>query len=924
MSRDIEELFEKANDYFYNNDYDNAMKLFKEIIEKEPNNYQSLQKIAQIENSRGNLKESVDFYEKCLALVQDDANIWNDAGNVYFDIPDFDNAIRCYKKSIEVDPEYYWAYYNIGLAIEDKNPDDINTREEARSWFEKSIKIKSNYHPALNELGLYFFDNGDMDKAEEYFNMSIKGDAKYKFPYYNLGKLYKEKGLTDKAKMYYMKALQCDPKYIGALNNLGIIYYDEKEYFTALYYYTKALEIDSKYKYSLYNIGLIFDIMEKKQKAYQMFEKALESDPEYKPASDEKKRLEDEFADEIKKGSSLKDEDLKPSTYQDKVKFEGDVQDDASLKNTVNVPPKIELKQDQEQEEIYSEKFGRNITKLAKEGKLFEVLGRDKEIKSILEVLFKMKKNNPLLIGKAGVGKTAVVEGLARKIVTGDVPAFFKNMEIIEINMGMLVAGTNYRGDFEKRLKRIVEELQEKENVILFIDEIHTILGAGETEGSSLDAANILKPALARGELRCIGATTTEEYQKYFKKDSALDRRFYTIMIGELDRDATLSIVRQLKPKMVDHYKIDIRDEYLETIVQLTEEEVKNRVFPDKAIDVLEKSFSRCALDGKSEVDKDTIKNIVGEMVGVKFIETEEDKGKHLLEMEKFLKERIYGQDEAIDKIANQIRMTKQKLDLKPEQPDGVFLFAGPSGVGKTYLAKMIACFLFGSEDKLINVNMSEFTEPHSVSKLIGSPPGYVGHDNVPFFSSKILENPSCVLLLDEIEKAHPEVLKLFLQVFDEGKITDTKGQVIYFSNVTIVMTSNAIGVSNSSMGFGGATQTKAELQLTDIFPVEFVNRIDEVIIFNNIEKEVARNILTNVILKKSLKIFNKRGIEVNFNSTFLDYILEVGYSKKFGVRNLERVFEKEVMTSVSKYLYEHPEVKSINITAENGRVQVS
>ena len=922
MSKDIEELFEKANDYFYSNDYDNAMKLFKEIIEKDPKNYQSFQKIAQIESSRGNLEESVVYYEKCLDINQDDANIWNDAGNVYFDIPDFDNAIRCYKKAIEVDPDYYWAYYNIGLAIEDKNPDDINTRDEAKKWFEKSIKIKDNYHPALNELGLYYFDNGDLDKAEEYFNLSIKGDVRYKFPYYNLGKLYKEKGMIDNAKYYYKKALQCDPKYLGAQNNLGIIYYDEKDYFTALYYYTKALEIDMKYKYSLYNIGLIFDIMEKKQKAYEMFKKALETDVNYKPAFDEKKRLEDEFPEEIKKGSGLKDEDLKPSTYQDKAKFE-DINDE-SIRTGNNVAPSVQVKQETTQEEIFSEKFGRNITKLAKQGKLFDVLGRDSEIKSILEVLFKMKKNNPLLLGKAGVGKTAVVEGLAQKIVSGTVPDFFKKMEIIEINMGMLVAGTNYRGDFEKRLKRIVEELQEKDNVILFIDEIHTILGAGETEGSSLDAANILKPALARGELRCIGATTTEEYQKYFKKDAALDRRFYSIMIDELDRDASLSIIRQLKPRMIDHYGIDIKDDYLETIIQLTEEEVKNRVFPDKAIDVLEKSFSRCALDGKKEVDKDTIKNIVGEMVGVKFIETEEDKGKHLLEMEKCLKEKVYGQDEAIDKISNQIRMTKQKLDLKPEQPDGVFLFAGPSGVGKTYLAKMIACFLFGSEDKLINLNMSEFTESHSVSKLIGSPPGYVGHESVPFFSGKILENPSCVLLLDEIEKAHPEVLKLFLQVFDEGKITDTKGQTVYFSNVTIVMTSNAIGMSNTSMGFGGTSAVKADLQLTEIFPVEFVNRIDEVIIFNNIEKDVAREILTNIILKKSIKIFNKRGIEVNFNSTFMDYILEIGYNKKFGVRNLERVFEKEVMTSVSRFLYEHPDVKTISITAENGRVQVS
>ncbi|HOV14980.1 MAG TPA: AAA family ATPase, partial [Spirochaetota bacterium] len=734
--------------------------------------------------------------EKCLSINPDDANIWNDCGNVYFDIPDFDNAIRCYKKAIEVDEDYYWAYYNIGLSIEEKNPKNDQARDESKEWFEKAIKIKSNYHPALNEIGLYYLDKGDLEKAENYFTLSIQGYKDYKFPYYNLSKIFKERGDSDKAKTYLKKAIKCDANYIGALNNLGIMYYDEADYDTAMYYYCRALEIDGFYKYSLYNVGLIFDAKNEHRKAYEMFEKAIASDPKYNPALAEKRRLDSELGKELKKYEGLKDEDLKSITYKDKAKL-NDVSDEPfstttksfdEVNNTIN-----EIKQETQVEELYCEKFGRNITKLAKDKKLFEVVGRDKEIREILEVLFKIKKNNPILVGKAGVGKTAIVEGLAQKIIQNDVPEFFKTMEIIEINMGMLVAGTNYRGDFEKRLKRIVDEVKEKQNIILFIDEAHTILGAGESEGGTLDAANILKPALARGELRCIAATTNEEYQKYFQRDAALERRFYPIRIPELDKEATLFILKQLKPKMVEHYKIDISDEYLDLIVELSEEEIKNRVFPDKAIDVMEKSFSRCALDGKKEVEKEAIKNIVGEFVGIRFIETEEDKGRHLLEMEKFLKERIYGQDEAIDKIAAQIRMTKQKLDLKPEQPDGVFMFAGPSGVGKTYLAKQVALFLFGSEDKLITLNMSEFTEPHSVSKLIGSPPGYIGYDNIPFFSSKILENPSCVLLIDEIEKAHPEVIKLLLQVFDEGRIQDTKGRVIHFSNVTIIMTSNAI-----------------------------------------------------------------------------------------------------------------------------------
>lgn len=924
MPGDLETLFERANDYFYDNDYDAALKLFNEIVERDKKNYLSFQKIAQIELARGNLEKSIENYEKCLEIYSEDANIWNDCGNVYFDVPDFDNAIRCYKKAIEVDNDYYWAYYNIGLSIEEKKQNDVDSRNEAKQWFEKAVKIKGNYHPALNEIGLYYLDNGNLELAEDYFKQSIEGYRDYKFPYYNLSKIYKEKGEIDKAKMFLKKAIKCDNNYVGAYNNLGILYYDEIDYDSAMYYYCKALEIDPFYKFSLYNVGLIFDAKGEYKKAVEMFEKAIASDPQYEPALSEKRKLESEHAKEIKKCANLKDDDIKSATYKDMAKLNDVPEEPFESKINYNSELKSEIKEEEQTEELYSEKFGRNITKLAKEKKLFEVVGRDKEIREMLEVLFKIKKNNPILVGKAGVGKTAVVEGLAQKIINNDVPDFFKNMEIIEINMGMLVAGTNYRGDFEKRLKRIVDEVKDKTNIILFIDEAHTILGAGETEGGTLDAANILKPALARGELRCIAATTNEEYQKYFQRDSALERRFYPIRIPELNKESTLAILKQLKPKMTEHYKIDIKDEYLDLIVELSEEEIKNRVFPDKAIDVMEKAFSRCALDGNQEVEKDAIKNIVGEFVGVKFIETEEDKGRHLLEMEKFLKERVYGQDEAIDKISAQIRMTKQKLDLKPEQPDGVFMFAGPSGVGKTYLAKQVALFLFGSEDKLITLNMSEFTEPHSVSKLIGSPPGYVGYDNIPFFSSKIAENPSCVLLLDEIEKAHPEVLKILLQIFDEGVIQDTKGRVIHFSNVTIILTSNAIGISNTTMGFSNGSETvKADLELTKFFPVEFVNRIDEVIIFNHIEKDTAKNILENLIIKKSIKIFEKKGMSVDFNSTFMDYILEIGYNKKFGVRNLERIFEKEIMTSVSKFLYQNPDTKKITISVENGRVSV-
>ncbi len=905
-----------ANDYFYKNDYVKAMELYEQVVQKDQHNHQAFEKMAKIEVSRGNLTRATELYDKSLSIYPEEANTWNELGNVWFDMANYEKAIECYKKANEHDPDFYWAYYNVGLAMSKAWPDDHARRLEAKEWYEKAIKIKSDYYPALNEIGLYYMDNNDYESAEKYFFLSIEAYKAYKYPYYNLATIYKEKDQFDKAKEYLAKALQYSPDYVAALNNMGILFYREDNYMTALYYYTRALELDPSYKYALYNIGLVFDRMERYRSSYEMHRKVLEVAPDYDPAREEKERLEKEHPEEIKHQEPLSDKDLASETYEQYKKVF------TTEEQGKDAPPVEKDKAEEKKEEIYIERFGRNITKLAREGKLFDIVGRDKEIQSLLEILFKMKKNNPLVIGKAGVGKTAIVEGLAQKIVREKVPEYFKKMEIIELNMGMVVAGTKYRGEFEQRLKKIIEDVKERDNIILFIDEIHMLVGAGSTEGSSVDAANILKPYLASGEIRCIGATTPEEYKKYIQKDKALERRFYKINIEELTSEVTLMLLRELKPRVEKHYQITIDDSLLDLIISLSDEEIKTRVFPDKAIDIMENSFSRCALSGMTSVDENTVRNIVSEFVGIKFIEAEEDQGRHLLQMESFLKERIYGQDEAIDKISKMIRLAKKRLDLKPYKPDGVFLFAGPTGVGKTFLAKQLSSFLYGSEKKLFTLNMSEFTEPHSVSKLIGSPPGYVGYDDVAFFSSTIMENPSSLLLVDEIEKTHPEVMKLFLQIFDEGKVTDSSGNVIYFSNVTIILTSNAVGDTGAPVGFGGSEE-KPALRLTDVFPAEFVNRIDEVIVFNHIERDTAKRILENIIVKNAKKVFERKGISVEFNSTFIDHIVMLGYSYKFGVRNLERVFEKEVMASIANHLYSYPDTKKMLITVENGRVQV-
>ncbi|RPJ06235.1 MAG: tetratricopeptide repeat protein, partial [Spirochaetaceae bacterium] len=659
MSTEIDRLLENANDAYYKNDYDTAVRLFEEILKKDSGHVASLQKLAKIENTRGNKSKACEYYERSLAIQPEDANTLNDLGNLWFDLHEWDKAEEKYKKAIEVQKDYYWAYFNIGLCLRQKYPGDREKNAQARKWFEKTIALNADYYPAYNEIGLQHLDRDELDSADEVFQKAIKICPSYKYPYFNCALIEKKRGNIIKSRQYLLKAIELDPDYVPALNNLGILAYDEKDYDSAFAYYARALERDPKYLFALYNMGLAFTSSEEYKKAHQMFLRALEVDPTYAPALEEKARLERDFEYELSNQTGLTDSDFKSKSYNKNAESIGKREHIREQKDQIGESTTQETGERPAETELYTEKFGRNITALARKGKLFDVLGRDREIRSVMEVLLKIKKNNPLIIGRAGVGKTAIVEGIASRIAEGKVPPFFKDKEILEINMGMLVAGTQFRGDFEKRLQRIIDEVAGNDKIILFIDEIHTVLGAGETTDSSLDAANIMKPALARGDLRMIGATTTEEYNKHFIKDQAFQRRFYPVHIDELDMDSTLAILKSLKPRMMDHYHLSIDDSLLSLIVNLANDEIKNRVFPDKAIDILENSCSRSSFDGKDKLDELTVKGIVGEFIGAKFLEAEKDKGQSLLGLESFLKERVYGQDAAIEKVAKIVRLTK-------------------------------------------------------------------------------------------------------------------------------------------------------------------------------------------------------------------------------------------------------------------------
>jgi ATP-dependent Clp protease ATP-binding subunit ClpC len=515
------------------------------------------------------------------------------------------------------------------------------------------------------------------------------------------------------------------------------------------------------------------------------------------------------------------------------------------------------------------------------------------------------------------VGKTAIVEGIAQRIISGDVPDFLKNKEIIELSTGMLVAGTTYRGQFETKIKRIIDEVTKQGNVILFIDEIHTIMGAGRVEGGNLDFSQMFKPALARGEITCIGATTLQEYRKYIEKDQALERRFYPIKVEEPGLDDTREILAASREKAESYYKITISDEIINSIVQLTDQHLKKRFFPDKAIDVFEKAAARAALRGGKIVSPETIKEIIGEISGINFMENDPSSTHRLLELHAKLKMDIFGQDEAIDKVCNILKITKRRLDLRPEKPDGVFLFSGPSGVGKTWLAKRLTHHLFGDEKRLIRADMSEFSDQTSVNRIIGAPPGYVGYDDETPLTSKIENYPSSILLLDEIEKAHPDVIRLFLQIFDEGRITDSHGRKIYFSNTTIIMTSNVLTHRASPLGFATSTETEplgeAERKAMDQhFPREFLNRIDEVILFSSLERSHIVKILREKVLQQSKQRFTRENVNLTFSDTLIDHVVNLGYDPEWGARNLERTFERIVLGPLVNQILTNPQGNSL------------
>ena len=638
------------------------------------------------------------------------------------------------------------------------------------------------------------------------------------------------------------------------------------------------------------------------------------------------------------------------------------------------------------------EAFGRNLTSLARDNKLDPVIGRQNEIERVIQILSRRTKNNPVLLGEAGVGKTAIVEGLAQKIINGDIPELLKGKQVIILDLALMVAGTKYRGQFEERIKAIMDEIKRASNVIIFIDELHTLVGAGGAEGA-IDASNILKPALSRGEIQCIGATTLDEYRKYIEKDAALERRFQTIMVDPPTVKETIDILKGLRDRYEAHHKVEITDDALEAASKLSDRYISGRFLPDKAIDLIDEAGAKARLsimtapkdikdmeseienirkekdasikaqdfekaahlrdqekearkkldnvknewkksrmEARPKVDEEMIAGIVSKWTGVPVVRLEQKESARLLKMEDELHERIIGQEEAISAIAHAVRRSRAGIK-NPKRPIGSFVFLGPTGVGKTHLGRVLAEFMFGDENALIQLDMSEYMEKFNVSRLVGAPPGYVGYEEGGQLTEKVRRRPYSVVLLDEIEKAHPDVFNILLQVLEDGRLTDSFGRKVDFRNTILIMTSNVgaeIFRKQGSIGFKsekeGVTYQGMKDKLLDkvkkTFKPEFLNRIDDIIVFHQLTKDHLYDII-EIELKEVKDRLKEQDIDIELDKGAKEVLVEKGFDLVFGARPLKRTIQRLLEDPLADEIISksYEKRKKIKVSAKNGKL---
>jgi ATP-dependent Clp protease ATP-binding subunit ClpC len=863
-------LIKLAEVYQKENKIDQALDEYKKILIIEDSNLETLRNLGRLYKEKGQWAEALKYFEKILKLNSKDSNAAYEAKEMYRKLNNPQKAIDIMKDYQRADVSYFnWAMHHIFEILYYDLKDDKQLCE----------LVEKTYPNKINDSFVY-----------DYYGYSLM----------NLNRL-------EEAAKSFQRFVELEPKNARVMRELGRVFCDLQKYQEAIDVVTQSLTIENKNSYGYYYIALAYHKLGKDDIAKKMLLEGKQFDPNYKWF--------DDLLAEI------------DPNYQAATSSETATQDSTSTAGVLGETVITGLPN-----------FLRDLTQLAKENKIDNIFGRESELREVIEVLCRRSKANPLIVGQPGVGKTVLVNGLAHMLAKGDVPDILRDYRLLELEVFSVVAGTRYVGTLEQKFMQLAQFCRSNK-VIIFIDELHTLMGAGSYsshETGGLD--EMFKPLMTQPDFKLIGATTDEEYQKNIAKSGAFDRRFTRITVFEPSKDETIKILESMRGKLEPFYHVSVSERALRTVLELSDKYVKNRFFPDKACDVLERAAIKASLsrprDSKDvlAVSEHHIVQAVSQVTRIPENNIQIDAMGGMIALEDQLRMRVIGQEDAITKVAEVVRMTKSGLDVNPDRPDGVFLFVGPTGVGKTELAKALAEALEGSEKRLVRIDMSEYNDQYALSKLIGTAPGYIGYDDEGRLTKAVREDPSAVILLDEIEKAHPKIYESFLQVFDDGRLTDGKGQTISFSHATIIMTSN-LGSEHiygkAKLGFGtGEVDEHKEISegitesLRKHFSPEFLNRIDEIIVFRQLDEGVLRQIARQKI-EAIVKRFEEKEIRINVASEIVDLCVRGLDSKREGARGLNRSLEDLISRPLSRVMIQNPGCRVYNITRDEDKVVV-
>lgn len=862
-----------AEVYQKENKIDQALAEYKIILTLDDKNIESLRSLGKLNKEKGQWAEALVYFEKILKLNSKDSNAAYETKEMYRKLNNSQKAIEVMKEYQKADVSYFnWAMHHIFEILYYDLKDDKQLSE----------LVEKTYPNKVNDSFVY-----------DYYGYSLM----------NLGRL-------EEAVKSFERFIELEPKNARVMRELGRVFCDLQRYQEAIEILTKSFAIESKNSYGFYYLALAYHKLGKDDIAKKTLEEGKQFDPNYKWFDDLLLEMDPEYR-------------FNPSTQETSAQDNGASTSAGVLGETViaGMP-----------------NFLRDLTQLAKEGKIDNIFGREAELRELIEVLCRRSKANPLIVGQPGVGKTVLINGLAHLLAKGDVPDILRPYRLLELEVFAVVAGTRYVGTLEQKFMQLAQFCRANK-VIIFIDELHTMMGAGSYsshETGGLD--EMFKPLMTQPDFKLIGATTDEEYQKNIAKSGAFERRFTRITVFEPGKDETMKIIESLRGKLEPFYHVTISERILRTVIELSDKYVKNRFFPDKACDILERASIKASLARPHHstetlaVSESHIVQAVSQVTRIPESNIQIDAMGGMMSLEDRLRARVIGQEEAIVKVAEVVRMTKSGLDMNPERPDGVFLFVGPTGVGKTELAKALAEALEGSEKRLVRIDMSEYNDPYALSKLIGTAPGFVGYEDEGRLTKAVREDPSAVILLDEIEKAHPKIYEAFLQVFDDGRMTDGKGQTVSFSHTTVIMTSN-LGAEHIygkvKLGFTGRNvDENAEIKeaitesLRKHFTPEFLNRIDEIIFFKSLDEAVLKKIARQK-MDMIVKRFEEKDIRIHIEDDVVDLCVRGLDTRREGARGLNRSMEDNLSRPLSRVMIENPTCRAYTIKRHEDKVVV-